>query len=48
MRTAVMTRRAFDTRRHCSQDLFLCPKTSYSYVLEQDTIGRTLYLHYFG
>jgi hypothetical protein len=38
-----MTRRAFDTRRHCSQDLFLCPETSYSYVLEHHTFGRTIY-----
>jgi hypothetical protein len=41
MTTAVMTRRAFDTRGNLADQLFRCLETPYSDVLEHNTAPAT-------
>jgi len=41
MSTAVMTRRAFDTRGNLADHLFRCLETPYSDVLEHNTVPAT-------
>jgi len=41
MSTAVMTRRAFDTRGNLADQLFRCLETPYSDVLEHNTVPAT-------
>jgi len=42
MSTAVMTRRAFDTRGNLADQLFRCLETPYSDVLEHNTVSPTM------
>jgi hypothetical protein len=41
MSTAVMTRRAFDTRGNLADQLFRCLETPYSDVLKHNTVPAT-------
>jgi hypothetical protein len=41
MSTAVMTRRAFDTRGNLADQLFRCLETPYSDVLEHNTVSAS-------
>jgi len=45
MSTAVMTRRAFDTRGNLADHLFRCLGTPYSDVLEHNTVSPTREVH---
>ena len=43
MSTAVMTRRAFDTRENLADQLFRCLGTTYSDVMEHNTVPATVW-----